>query len=143
MMLETIILTIIMLLATMIGYAISSAILSPKEGLKENVATTLIYLTISNLILSNTYLLDKLWIKIVVVALVSLTSISLSVLLVRIIFGKEKKEDLIKEDKCSKKLIMLARALNESVTKEEIIKAFKRAKINNTLVNHINRTLKE
>ncbi len=143
MILETIVLTITMLIGTMLGYAVSSSILSPKEGLKENIATTLIYLTISNIILSNTYLLDKLWIKVVVVALVSLISISIAVLLVRLIFGTRKDLQLPKEDKCTKKIIRLARALNERLTKEEIVKAFKKAKIDSATIDHINGTLKE
>ena len=142
-MIEAIIMNLILVLIIIFGYSISSIVFKSKSSLKIYIIQVILFLAISNFLLSKIMTTSSMINQIIVYSVVYMSSISASVLITTLLFGPERNDELIKEDLYEKRFIRFVMNLNKLVPKEVIIKSLKKSKYSYSVIKHFENVLKE
>lgn len=142
-MIESIISSLVVITAVILGDYLSSLVFGTLKGAKEVIVEILLFLVLLNLLLGSVLVPDDLFVKLFVYFLVSFVSIISSKSIVFLVFRKVPDKLGFKKNPFNSSAIKLAYLLNKKFTKEQVISYFKNSGFSSSFLNHLDKTLKE
>lgn len=140
-MIESIISSLVVIIAVLFGDYLSSLTFGTNKGLKENIAELLLFLLLLNLFLFNILVPEQLFIKLFVYFLVSFVSIIASRSVVYLLLNKLPVKLLFTRNTFNSKSIKLAKLLNKKLIKSDVIKLFQNSGYSSALLEHLDKIL--